>query len=188
MLVQADNGGGVFDKLICQLTDVHQALGVNTHVHKGTKVGDIADNTRQNHARAEVGQFMHGGVESKLGEGLSGVTTGLLQLCHNILQGGEAHSIRNISVDIYLLALLVVGEQVFNLAAAILCHLLHKGITLWVNSTIVQWLCATLHTQEACTLLEGLGTHAGYFQQLTAGTESSVLLSVIYDVLCQDRT
>ena len=51
--------------------------------------------------------------------------------------------------------------------------------------TVVEWLRSALHTQEACTLLKGLGTHTGHLQQLTTGTEGSVLLSVIYDVLGQ---
>lgn len=85
MLVQADNGGGVFHELIGQLADMNQPLGVNAHIYESTEVGDVADNARQDHARAKVGQLVHGGIEGKLGKRLARVATRFLQLCHNVL-------------------------------------------------------------------------------------------------------
>ena len=131
---------------------------------------------------------MYRGIESKLRKGLAWVATGLLQFSHNVLKGREAYRGRYIFVYIYLFAFLVVSKKVFYLTAAILGHLLNQGVAFWMNGAVVQRFCASLHTQEAGTLLEGLCTHTGHLEQFATGTESSVLLAVINNVLCQCRT
>ena len=46
----------------------------------------------------------------------------------------------------------------------IFSHALHNGITLRVDSRVIQWIIGIGNTQETCGLLVGLRSHFRHFQ------------------------
>ena len=164
-----------------------KSILMHTYIHESTELSEICYNTRKNHARYEVLWSMY--VRIKL-EGLNlrtRVTSGLLQLIHDIRKGRDAHFLSNILLYVDSLALLGRRHQFFYCTAAILCHFLYNGIALRVDGTSVERVLGIVDAKESGTLLIGGRSETRHFLQLGARSECSVLLAIIHDVLCKGR-
>lgn len=54
MLVEFDDVEGMGDATIGHLGDMHQTVLMDTDIDKGSEVGDVGDDARQNHAFHQV--------------------------------------------------------------------------------------------------------------------------------------
>ena len=102
MLVHRDDGGGVAHEAVGQLRHVHQAILLDTDIDEAAEVGDIGDDAGKHHACLDIVDGAQALIEAPHLDGLAGVATGLLQLGHDIVQRGVAHSVAHIAADIDL--------------------------------------------------------------------------------------
>ena len=128
----------VFHIAVGELRDVHQAVLVNADIDEGAEVGDVGHDSGQHHALHQVVDACHIGVELKLLYLFARVAAGLLQLAHDVGEGGQPHRRRHIAADVNLVAFLAVGHQFGHAAAAVAGHLRHYGVALRVYGTVVQ--------------------------------------------------
>src|SRR5690606_19587493 len=67
-------------------------------------------------------------------------------------------------------------------------HLLYQRITFWMYRAAVERVIGVAYPQETGSLLIGLIAQAGNFLQLSPGTEGTVLVPIINDILSQHRS
>ena len=153
---------GVVQAAICDLGDVDKAVLVDTDVHEGAEVDDIADGAGEDHALLQILHLQHILAEDGHGKLIAGVTAGLLQLFGDVQQGGDTHlaAFRQLFDAKLLHALVQLGEVLGHIllgVAAVFQQLFGGGIGLGVDSGAVENVVTFGDPQEARALLEGLG-------------------------------
>ena len=81
---------------------------MDTDIDKGAEIGDVGHDARQFHTLVQVFYALHAAVKL---EGLylfTWVTTGLLQLLHDVREGGESHFCCHIVLDVNPLARILI--------------------------------------------------------------------------------
>ena len=91
MLMERDYCVRVFDKFISHLRHVDEPLGVDTYIDKGTKIGDVGDNTREHHPNLNIFQLLYLVGESKLLKFFAWVASWLVELLADVLKRRQAH-------------------------------------------------------------------------------------------------
>ena len=81
---------------------MNQSVLVNADIYEGAEVGDIGYNTRQFHAFVQVFNGLYAIVEFKLLYLFTRVAARLLQLLHDVCQGGQTDLICDVLFDVYL--------------------------------------------------------------------------------------
>ena len=140
MLVEFNHIEGMGNATISHLGDMNQSILMDTDIHKGTKVGDVSDDARQDHTFHKI---VDGGdilVELELLQLLPRVTPWLLQFLHDIGEGGDTYLGCDISFDVDGLALLFVFDQVCDTTALVLGHLFDDSVTLGMDGRVVEWV------------------------------------------------
>ena len=102
--MNADNRSRVAHKFSTDLRDVYEAVFLDAHIHEATEVGDVGHDAGEHHTFLQVVDGLHVLVELEYLDGLSGVTSGFLQFCHDVGQGREAHLVGHVLLDIYLVS------------------------------------------------------------------------------------
>ncbi len=185
MLVELDHIIGILDIAVGQLRDMHQAVLMDADIDEGAEVGDVGHDARKLHARHEVVDGMHAGVELERLGFAARVEAGLLQFLHDIVERRHAHRLGDIAVEVDAAACGRVLHQVTHAAAAVLGHVLHHGVALRVDGAGVERVLGAGDAQEAGALREGGRTEARHFLQLLARGEGAMLTAVVDDVLRQ---
>ena len=164
---------------------MYQAVFFDTDVDESAEIGDIPHDTRQFHTYAQIINRAYILVELEYFDRAARVTSRLFELLQNIFQGGHSDGGGEIPFGLYLQAQFLVGEQFGYAASQIGGHLLYDMVTLRVHRRIVQRVLGIRYAQEAGALLKGLCAHTRNFHQLLAGSECSVLGTIVHDVLSQ---
>ena len=81
---------------------MNQSVLVNADIYEGAEVGDIGYNTRQFHAFVQVFYGLYAAVKLKLLNLFTRIATRLLQLLHDVCQGGQADLFADVLFDVYL--------------------------------------------------------------------------------------
>ena len=145
---------------------MYQAVLLDADVHEGSEVGDVAHDAGQLHAFVQVVQRADVGVELEHLDGASRVASGLVQFLKDVLEGRHADGIRQVTLGLDAQAQLLVGYQFMDGAAQVPGHLLHDAVAFGMDGCVIQWVLGIGDAQEAGTLFEGLGAHAGHLQQV----------------------
>ena len=95
---------GRTDILVGQLGDVDKTVLMNTYIHKRTKLGDVGDNAWQYHSHREIVYALYSCGKLKFFYLIARVTTGLLQLLHDVGEGGHSHCVGDITLEVDSLA------------------------------------------------------------------------------------
>ena len=83
--------GGMLDKAIGQLGDMHKAVLMHADIHKRTKVDDVADGALEDHVGLEVLHLHDVGAQLGRRQRVAQVASGLLQLGDDIHQRRLTH-------------------------------------------------------------------------------------------------
>ncbi len=113
VLVQPDDTCGIGNKFIGKLGNMDESVLMNTDVHKGTKIGDVGDNTRQFHAFFKVVDAMHVLVEFKCFCLSARVASWFFYFLQNVGQGGQACVFGDVIMRFYSLLLLSAKHPTF---------------------------------------------------------------------------
>ena len=79
--------GGVLDELIAHLGDVKKSVVVNSDVNEATEVNNVSYSTLKLHIGLQVVDVENVGGEDRRGRIVTNVTSRLLKLGDNILEG-----------------------------------------------------------------------------------------------------
>ena len=155
MLVKFHHVEGVGDATIGHLGDMYQTILMDTDIDKGSEVGDVGDDARQNHAFHQVVDGVDILVELEFLSLLTGIAPRFFQFLEDIGEGGDAHFGSDVLADVDGLALLLIINKVGDSATMILSHLFDDGIALRMNRRIVEGILGAMDAQETSTLLVG---------------------------------
>ena len=175
----------ILHEAVRQRRDVHEAVLVHADVDKGAEVGHVRHHAFQRHAGAQVFQLVHAFLEGRRAELGAGIAARLFQLLQDVLDGGQAELLVGVAGRVQAGDDAALAHHVADAEFQVIQHFLHHGIGLGVDGGSIQRVVAALDAQEACRLLEGLGTQARHVQQRLAVGEGAVLVSVSDDVLGQ---
>ena len=109
--MDGDYLGGVGDKAVGQLGDMHQSVLLNADIDEATKVRDVRDDAGEHHPLAQVVQRFDRRVEGKDLDGLPRVAPRLVQLLHDIEEGWHSYLIVYIRLQAECLLLLLVLDK-----------------------------------------------------------------------------
>ena len=101
VLVELHHVGGMVHPTVGKLGDVHEAVLMDTDVYESSEVRDVRDDAGKNHSWGKILDFVDAAVEAELLKLLSRVTARLLQLEHDVLQGGQSYGIGGVALDVY---------------------------------------------------------------------------------------
>ena len=167
---------------------MNQAIIVNTYIYKGAKFGDISNDAWHHHTLLQILNGLDARIKLKLLYLSTRIQTRFVKLSHNIRQGRHTHLSCHIFLDINFLLQILIFHQLLHGNTLIFRHLFYQGITLWVNGTVVQRILGSRNTKETCTLLESRRSQTRHLLQLRTGSESSILLTIFYNILGKSRT
>ena len=176
-------------KAVTELGNVDQSVLMNPDVHKGPEVDHVAHGAGEDHAGLQILHLQDIRTEDGFGQFVPGVTAGLHQFAHDVLQCRQADAAvlrrPRFATLLQLLWQLAdpAGLYVCNGVAAEGQQLLGSGVALRVDCGIVQHGLALRYSQEAGALLKRLRPKLGHLQQLLAGAERTIGLTVGYNVL-----
>lgn len=165
---------------------------MDAEVYEGSEVGDIGNDAFQGHAGFEVGDGLDVFAEGGGDELRSRVTTGLFEFLEDVAQGGFAHCIGDIALQIHLLE----GEglegfgilcQGFEVDPQIRQDGFDDAIAFGVDGGVVQGIFAIADAEEASGLLEGFGAQFGDFEQGFAIAKCPILVPIRHDVVRNRR-
>ena len=162
---------------------------MDADVHEHAEIDDIADGAGEHHARLQVLQLQHVSAQDRGRQIVAHVPSGLHQLLHRVMQGGQAHA--------QLLRRLLLAQQLYFLGqqgnvavlhvlqrvAAQGQQLLRRTVALGMDAGVVQYGSALRHPQEAGALLKGLGPQLRHLQKPLPVGECAVLLAVLHNIL-----
>ena len=130
MLMQTDDLCGVADIAVGELGDVDETVLMDANVDEGSEVGDVGDDARQQHAFLQVVDGLDVSVELECFNLFAGVAAWLLQFAHDIGEGRESYFVGDVSADVYLLARLLIVDEVADGAMLVFRHLFDDMIAL----------------------------------------------------------
>ena len=164
-----------------------QAFHFDAKVYETTEVGDIRHNAGQHHAFFEVFDRMYAFGKGKFLGRAARVAPGLVQFRHNVVERGQTHIGRAISLQVYLAACLGTAYKLLHGAACVRCHSGNEFVSLGVHGRIVERVVAARDAQETGTLLKGFLPEARHVEQLATIGKRAVLRSVVHNIFCQNR-
>ena len=106
---------------------------MHTYVNKRSKVGDVTDNTFQDHIRFKIRNFFYTILESCSFKLRTRIATGFLELVDNIFDGRQAKLIRGIPRRVKIVERDAVTDQLSDILAGITGDFLHNAISLRVH-------------------------------------------------------
>ena len=168
MLVDGHDFCRIGDVSFGQLGEVYKPVLLDAYIDESSEIGNIAYDARQNHAFAQVCDGAHVLVEFKYLDRFTRVATRLVEFLHDVLQGRQAHSRRDVVRYLDFLAEFLIRDQFVYATFQIFCHLLYDVVAFRMHGSVVQRVLCSGNAEEAGTLFEGFGTHAGDFHQLLA--------------------
>ena len=115
------------------------------------------------------------------------VAPGLVQFGHNVVERGQTHIGRAISLQVYLAACLRTANELLHGAACVRRHSGNEFVSFGVHGRIVERVVAARDAQETGTLLKGFLAEARHVEQLAAVGKRAVLRSVVHNIFCQNR-
>ena len=115
------------------------------------------------------------------------VAPGLVQFGHNVVERGQSHIGRAITLQVYLAACLGTAYKLLHGAACVRRHGRYEFVSLGVHGRIVERVVASCNSQETGTLLKGFLTEARHVEQLAAVGKRAVLRAVVHIIFCQNR-
>ena len=80
--------GGVLNELIGHFGDMKKTVVVNSDINEATKVNDVTNGTLELHIGLKVGYLENVGGEDGCGSIVTNISSGLLKLADDILEGG----------------------------------------------------------------------------------------------------
>ena len=89
-LTDLEDFSGIFDEVVADLADMHEAILVDADIDEGTESGHIGDETGESEAWLEVGNFFDAFGETEGFELLAGVAAWFGEFVEDIFEGGEA--------------------------------------------------------------------------------------------------
>ena len=95
---------GRTDILVRQLGDVDKSILMNTYIHEGSKLGDVGDNAWQYHSHREIVYALNTDCKLEFFYLIARVATRLLQLVHDVGEGGHSHCVGDITLEVDSLA------------------------------------------------------------------------------------
>lgn len=110
LLLKVHHGHGVADILVGKLGDVDKALHLDAEVDEAAEVGDVGNDSRQNHAFLQVVDGAEGGVEGELFVLATRVAAWFAEFLHDVGKGGHAHGVGAIALQVDCFALLCRGD------------------------------------------------------------------------------
>ena len=138
VLLQLYHRARVGDKLVGQLGDVDEPILMDANVDEGAKLGDVGHYSRKYHPFLQVVYRLDRSIKLKVLQCHTWVSSGLLELCQNVVQRGQSHRVAHIALRLYLLLYLLVLNQFGNAAFEVFRHLLHDVIALGMHRAVVE--------------------------------------------------
>ena len=100
LLLDLDDVGRIFHKLIRKLADVDMAVLVDADVHECAEGRYVGDDTGEGHSGLEVPNLVDTIGEAEGLELLAGIATGLAKLIDDVVKGREANVIADESAQV----------------------------------------------------------------------------------------
>ena len=173
-LADFDDFRRIADEVVGQVTDVDEAVLVDSDIDKGSEGSDVGDDAGEFHAGGEVAGFFNSLSEGEVLEGFAGVAARFGKLGEDILEGWEADFFGDIFPEVDFLPEGIAAHEIGDGATGIGGHFLDECVALWVDGGGIQRVGGISDAEEACGLLEGFVAEACDFFQLGTGGEAAV--------------
>src|SRR5207237_10938273 len=96
LLVHVDDLLRILDEAIRELTDVHQSVLMHAYINEGAERRDVRHDARQRHPWLNIRDGLDAFGELKHLEAGAWVSSGLAQLRHDVVQGGQPNALGDV--------------------------------------------------------------------------------------------
>ena len=172
----------MLDKVLAHIGNVNEAVFVDTDVHEGTEIHDIADYTFQLLTNLQILEVQNILTKDRGCKVIPQIPARFEKVCQNVFEGFLAQT-QLFSRFCYLnrpqagLGLLIQDSNTQYLK-----EFLHSPIGLWVDTRIVQEIGPIWNPQKASSLLKGLVSQARYFFQLLPSFQRSLFFPILDNI------
>ena len=135
-----------------QLGEVYKPVLLDAYIDESSEIGNIAYDARQNHAFAQVCDGAHVLVEFKYLDRFTRVATRLVEFLHDVLQGRQAHSRRDVVRYLDFLAEFLIRDQFVYATFQVLCHLLYDVVAFRMHGGMIQRIFSSGDAKKSCAL------------------------------------
>src|SRR5690554_701609 len=135
---------------------MYQTILMDAYIDENAEIGNVGDNARKFHANLKVRHRVYAFFKAELFKSFPRIPARFGQFLHDILQGGQPHSLGYIFLYIYPAAQFVAFDQISWLSPNIDSHFSDHRIALWMNRTTVQRVLTISDAQKASCLFKCL--------------------------------
>ncbi len=177
-LPDLEDFSGIFDEVVADLADMHEAILVDADIDEGTESGHIGDESGEAEAWLEVGNFFDAFGKTEGFELLAGVAAWFGEFVEDIFEGGEADIGGEIFFEGDFRAFGGIAEEIGDRATEIGGHFVDEIVAFGVDRAGVEGVRAATDAEEPGGLFEGFGAEARDLLDFFAGGEGAMFVAV----------
>ena len=165
---------------------MYETILLHTDIYKCAKARQIGHHTRNDRAYLHI-LDLEDLCKLKLLRFTAGIQSGLLQFIDDIPKRMLSRLCSNVFFYIDGVQLIRLPDELGHRNSHVHRHLLYHAIRFRMHSGAIQCMTSLFNAQETRCLFKCFFTQSRHFQQVFSRSESSVLIPIFHDVICDAR-